>query len=85
MPRREQTPAPWLLAAESRGKKWSREGHRGRGETAGGGGGAMGRSGARAPAMEESRASACSQGTRPWLDLAAKEEERAGGAMGSSK
>jgi hypothetical protein len=35
--------------------------------------------------MEESRASACSQGTRPWLDLAAKEEERAGGAMGSSK
>jgi hypothetical protein len=38
MPRREQTPAPWLLAAESRGKKWSREGHRGRGETAGGGG-----------------------------------------------
>jgi hypothetical protein len=36
MPRREQRPAPWLPAAESRGNKWSREGRRGRGEAAGG-------------------------------------------------
>jgi hypothetical protein len=41
MPRREQRPTPWQPAAESRGKKWSREGRRGRGEP--GGGGAMGR------------------------------------------
>jgi hypothetical protein len=45
----------------SRGtKKWSREGIEAEGKTAGGG--AMGRSGARAPAMEESRASAAMGG-----------------------
>jgi hypothetical protein len=45
----------------SRGtKKWSREGAEAEGKTAGGG--AMGRSGARAPAMEESRASAAMGG-----------------------
>jgi hypothetical protein len=80
----------WLLllgtgpsAPCTQGKKWSREGAEAEGKLQGGG--AMGRSGARAPAMEESRASACSQGTRPWLDSATKEKERAGGAMGSSK
>jgi hypothetical protein len=51
-------------------------GHRGRGETAGGG--AMGRSGARAPAMEESRASriqASRRGRRTW-DLASSRKTK---------